>query len=344
MPHEPAPPLGLRLLLDDRYRVDARLLTPGARVDAVDTHAAGGRRVRVACLPPAVDGDGAAARSAAWEAAYDAGLPVCRALAAVDDEPGPLVVLEEPPGRPLAGDGPALAAQARLLAGALAERGLRAGCIPAGDLALDDAGGLILAVPPPVAPAVDPRAEAERLAATVLAAVDPAATAPAPLPATAGGALGGRLPGRRGLVRAAALAVAAAAALVLVGGGPRDGGSATLETAPAGLARAPAPLVPSAALDDPAGEADRLPRPPLRETAGSDRARPARRPGPARPAPTRSRPVRRPRTAAERPAPAAPRPPRARPALPPRRPPPAPAWSLGPDSALGPTDAGRGPT
>src|SRR5262245_7119696 len=118
MPTDAAPP-GLRLLVADRYRVDARLLVPGARVDAVDARASTGRRVRIACVELDGTADTAAARLEAWAAAHAAGLPVCEPLHALDDDPGPLLVLAAPPDGALRGDVASLAAQARVLAGAL---------------------------------------------------------------------------------------------------------------------------------------------------------------------------------------------------------------------------------
>ena len=123
MPTDAAPP-GLRLLIADGYRVDGRLLA-GCRVDAVDTRAGTGRRVRVACVELDGPADSAAARLDAWAGAHAAGLPVCEALHALDDDPGPLLVLAAPPDGPVRGDAASLAAQARVLAGALAERGFR---------------------------------------------------------------------------------------------------------------------------------------------------------------------------------------------------------------------------
>ena len=52
---------------------------------------------------------------------------MCEPLHALDDDPGPLLVLAAPADGPVRGDAASLAAQARVLAGALAERGLRAG-------------------------------------------------------------------------------------------------------------------------------------------------------------------------------------------------------------------------
>ena len=83
--------------------------------------------MRVACVELDGPTDSAAARLDAWAAAHAAGLPVCEPLHALDDDPGPLLVLAAPPDGPVHGDPASLAAQARVLAGALAERGLRAG-------------------------------------------------------------------------------------------------------------------------------------------------------------------------------------------------------------------------
>jgi hypothetical protein len=350
VPLDDASPLGLRLLLADRYRVDARLLAPGSRVDAVDTHAAGGRRVRVACLELDGPGDGATARLAAWADAHAAGLPVSRPLDALDEEPGPLVVLEPPPPGVIAGDPAGLAAQARVLAGALAERGLRAGAIPALDLALDAAGALVLAAPPPIAAVVDARAEAERLAATIVAAASVAGAGPPPAqtppPGTSSGLRrhGRRLMGRPAIVRGCAVAAAAAAVLVLVGSGLRDDAPVTdapTETAPASVQRPAPPALRAPALDG-------LPPLPLRETVSS-RARP--RTLVVRRQPPRGAPA-RPDGGVAPPAPAAapdaaPAPVAAPPPVPgPPRPPilrsrPAPGWALGPESPLGPAGAGR---
>lgn len=317
MSSEPPPPLGLRLLLLDRFRVDARLLVRGARVDAVDTDAATGRRVRVAVLECAGPDDGAGARLEAWRSAYEAGLPVCRPLAAMDDDPGPLVILEPPPdGRPH-GDPVALAAQARLLAGALAERGLRAGEVGPLDLATDASGGLVLTVPPPVAPVIDPRAEADRLAATVAAALQPAVSVPVPAAERTAGRL--PRPGRRGVVRAATLAAALAALGVLGHAALQPGATREASAAPSPLE--PAPLTVSAI------EADAIELPPI-ESHGARRTPPRRANPPARDRGRRRAARPRPRAAA--PAPAVP-------VAPVRRAPRAAAdgWSLGSGNPLG---------
>ena len=359
--HTDAAPPGLRLLVADRYRVDARLLVPGARVDAVDTRGSTGRRVRIACVELDGPADSAAARLEAWAGAYAAGLPLCEALHALDDDPGPLLVLAAPPDGPVRGDAASLAAQARVLAGALAERGLRAGELGPLDLALARDGTLLLTAPPPVAAVVDPRAEADRLAVTVAAlAATPgppgagAAAAGPPRPGGAGlrGGSGPRVrpPGRRGLVRAATLVAAGAAVLVLVAGtlGGR-GGPAEPDGMPLAEAQTPPPAT--------ATIPDLPPLPPAVEEGSGDEpsptraARPPKRPA-ARPAAARPKaaapPVRRrprahsrPVAPAQRPAPRAT--PEARPTPAPRPAPrsaprqrPASRWALGPDGALGP--------
>jgi hypothetical protein len=206
------------------------------------------------------------------------------------------------------------------VAGALAERGLRAGELGPLDLALDGSGGLFLAVPPPVATVVDPRAEADRLAATVAAALSsPVAAPPRPAPAPGGRPTRLPRPGRRGVVRAATLAAALVALGVL--------GHAALQPGAAREASA-APVVPEPApVTVEAVEPDAIELPPV-ESHGARRT-PARRAKP----PARARA----RRAAARPGRAAARPGRAVPAARARQAPAAApdGWSLGVGNPLG---------
>ena len=277
--HEDAAICALRVreLLADRYRVDARLLTPNARVDGVDTRAGRGG----ACGWPAWSlrrrGD-AAERLQAWEGAHAAGLPVCRALAALDDEPGPLLVLEPPPPRALAGDGsrprrpgpPARRRPGRAGAARRRDRGRRPGPRRRRRprprrAAARRAGGR--SASRGRAPGRDRGRGAGRRG--------PAAPTERPPDPPPGGRGRCGCPGRRGMWRGAALAVAAAAALLLVGGSVRHGGQQAREPAPAA---AHSPLAPPSPPHGAAGAArPQRPQPPtpLRETAAAVRA-PAR--------------------------------------------------------------------
>ena len=335
MPHEPAPPLGLRLLLDDRYRVDARLLVPGARVDAVDTHAASGRRVRVACLPAGGEGEGdcAAARLAAWQAAQR---PGCRSVARCRRS-------TTSPGRCWCwrprrrGAWSATAPRSRRRRACWPARWPSAGCgrvpsRPATWRSTTPAGSCSRCHRPwPRRSTCEPRPTGSRPRCSRPWPHRPRTAHRRQRAAVAGGcpAAGPCCGPRRSRSRRAAAMVLAGGGLLGGGGGARRGaGRAAADVGAHGAA---------AGAGGAAGARLHPPSPPLRETSGSRET-----PRPARPPAIRGQPAappagvraRRPRPAAAARAGAAPRR---------RRGIAARGWGLGPDSPFGPTAPGRDP-